>query len=184
MSRLISAALFLLGCLFIGQGGYMDAKASLSQVLIDHAWDSRAAQSRPNRPWWWADTRPVAQMVVPRLNKRVYVMQDSSGESLAFGPGHMNGSAQPATDGHVLIAGHRDSHFAFLGDVEIADVIETTHYNKSKKRYRVTDIRIIDIRYDDLTLLEHNALTLITCYPLDSIVPNGPERLLVNAVEI
>lgn len=182
--RLFTTMLLVGGAFLLSQGFYMDAKAKLAQVLIEHSWQQRAAGSPPPKPWWWADTRAVAKLEVPRLNKTLYVMQDDSGESLAFGPGHINASASLASDGHVMIAGHRDSHFGFLRDVKIGDQVSTTKFDSTKKRYSITDIYVLDSSKEDLQLYEHTALTMITCYPFDDFVPGGPLRLVVNAKAI
>jgi len=162
----------------------MDAKAIAAQILIASSWDQRAGDRPPPKPWWWADTRAIAELKVTRLKKTLYVMQDDSGESLAFGPGHMHASAKPAQDGHVMIAGHRDSHFEFLKDINIGDIIETTNYHAQSKRYKVTELHVMDSRQSELELSDDNRLSLITCYPFDDFVPGGPLRFIVNAQEI
>lgn len=181
---LVTTTLLVGGVLLLSQGFYMNAKAKLSQILIETSWQQRAAGSPPPKPWWWADTKAVAQLVIPRLNKTLYVMQDDSGESLAFGPGHMNASAPLASNGHVMIAGHRDSHFEFLRNLNVGDEINTTKFNLSSKRYKVDNIYVIDSSKHDLQLYAHGQLTLITCYPFDDFVPGGPLRLVVDATPI
>jgi sortase A len=184
LSRFLLGALWVVGALLLSQGVYMDAKAKLAQILIASSWQQRAADRPPPKPWWWADTRAIAKLEIPRLEKTVFVMQDASGESLAFGPGHMQGSAAPAQSGHVMVAGHRDSHFEFLKDIEIGDVIETTDYKSSHKRYRVVETLVIDSNQESVELASSNFLTLVTCYPFNGIAPNTSLRYLVNAQEL
>ncbi len=182
--RFFTTTLLVGGALLLSQGFYMDAKAKLAQVLIEFSWQQRAAGSPPPKPWWWADTKAVARLEVPRLNKTVYVMQDGSGESLAFGPGHLNASAQISSNGHVMIAGHRDSHFEFLRNIHVGDELATTKFDEVSKRYEVNDVYVLDTRKDELQLYDQDALTLITCYPFDDFIPGGPLRLVVNASAI
>ena len=181
---LVTATLLVGGALLLGQGVYMSAKAKLAQRLIEHSWQQGAAGSPPPTPWWWADTKAVAQLNVPRLNKKLYVMQDDSGESLAFGPGHMNGSAEISSNGHIMIAGHRDSHFEFLRNIKVGDKISTTRFDESKMHYKVNNIYVLDSSKHDLPLYEHSQLSLITCYPFDDFIPGGPLRLVVDATPI
>jgi len=166
----------------------MGAKAKAAQTLIAISWGSsqshRADNRPPPKPWWWADTRAIAELKVERLNKHLYVMQDDSNESLAFGPGHLPSSAKPSTNGHVMIAGHRDSHFAFIKEMQLDDVIQTQNYRGEVMRYRVKELRIIDTRKQKLQLLDDERLTLITCYPFDDFLPGGPLRFLVEAEPI
>lgn len=184
MSRFLLAALWVVGACLLGQGLYMDAKAKLAQVLIATSWERSSAGRPPPKPWWWADTRPIAKLEVPRLHKTVYVMQDDSGESLAFGPGHLRSSAAPSAPGHVAIAGHRDSHFEFLQDLEIGDTIQTTHFNAEQKRYRVVAVDIIDTNQESVAFQSGNRLSLITCYPFNGFVPGGSLRYILHAQEI
>ena len=182
-------ALFVAGALLLGQSFYMQAKSQLAQTLIAHSWQQaidrqaidRDQELLPAKPWWWADTRAIARLEVPRLKQQVYIMQDSSGESLAFGPGHMTGSSHPGEEGHVMLAGHRDSHFAFLEQIEVGDVIHTQNYRTQHKRYRVTDLQVLNTNIDAIQKLDANRLTLITCYPFKDWVPGGPLRYIVSA---
>ena len=179
----------IVGIWFISQSFYMTAKARLAQFLIDYSWQQASSDALvgsdstrlPARPWWWADTRPIARLEIPRLDKQLYVMQDSSGESLAFGPGHLPGSARPGQFGHVMIAGHRDSHFAVLENIQIGDLIDTQNYQADRKRYRVVDLRVLDSDLESLHILSSDQLTLITCYPFKDWVPGGPLRYIVSA---
>jgi len=184
MRRCIMIGFWLIGALLLSQGLYMDVKAKVAQVLISSSWNNRDEDRLPSKPWWWADTRPIAKLDVPRLNKTLFVMQDDSGESLAFGPGHLTQSAKPAQDGHVIIAGHRDSHFSFLRDISIGDTILTSNYDNQHKQYRVSNIQIINSNKQQLNLIQNDQLTLITCYPFDDFIPGGPLRMIVHAIPI
>lgn len=177
-------ALLISGVYLFSQGIYMDVKAKVAQVLISFSWNQRVDDRPPTKPWWWADTRAIAKLEVTRLNQILYVMQDDSGESLAFGPGHLSQSAKPTENGHVMIAGHRDSHFKFLQDLKLGDTIDTSNYTTQSKRYRVNNISIIDSSKQQLNLLDQDQLTLITCYPFDDFIPGGPLRMIVHAQPI
>ena len=182
--RLIVNALFLGGVLLLCQGFYMDAKAKVAQMLIAYSWQQRAAGSPPPKPWWWADTNAIAKLEVSRLNKTLFVMQDNSGESLAFGPGHLNGSAGVSTQGHVMIAGHRDSHFKFLQHLNVGDIIKTTNHKMVTRQYRVNSRYVLNSNTDSLIQYDNNQLTLITCYPFNGLLPGGPLRYIVDAQQI
>ena len=182
--RLIVNALFLGGALLLGQGFYMDVKAKVAQMLIAHSWQKRAAGSPPPKPWWWADTNAIAKLEVSRLNKTLFVMQDNSGESLAFGPGHLSGSADVSAQGHVMVAGHRDSHFKFLQHLSVGDIIKTTNHKMVTTQYRVKDMYVLNSKTDSLMQYDHNQLTLITCYPFNGLLPGGPLRYIVDAQQI
>ena len=62
-----------------------------------------------------------------------------SGRSLAFGPGHLTGSARPGEPGNCVISAHRDTQFAFLRQLEVGDVLDLETPDGSRHRYRVFD---------------------------------------------
>ena len=175
-------AVLALACL--AHGFYIPAKAQLAQWLLDASWNDRAPNSRPVPPWHWADTSVLALLEVPRLDIRQYVMDSDSGQSLAFGPGYMPGTTYPAHPGHSMIAGHRDTHFAFLQQLKRGDTIDIEHYQGLKARYRVEQISIIDSSIERMPIYASDMLSLITCYPFDEMTAGGPLRYVVHAVKI
>ena len=81
-----------------------------------------------------------------------------------------------------MIAGHRDTHFAFLGSLKPGDVLQLQARDGELHDYRVTQTRVV--HETDTSVLESRQdpmLTLITCYPFDALVPGGPLRYVVHA---
>jgi sortase A len=90
MTRLVASLLLALaGLVLFGQGAYIHAKALLAQVLLERAFSETIATGREVKPWSWADTWPVARIEVKRLHASAIVLAGSSGQALAFGPGHV-----------------------------------------------------------------------------------------------
>ena len=121
-SRLPTAAaaiLALLGVVLFGQGAWMHAKARLAQALLESAFGTSLTTGQAVKPWSWADTWPVARIEVPRLHKSAIVLEGSSGQALAFGPGHVERTPAAGEPGTAVYAAHRDTSFAFLGDVQV-----------------------------------------------------------------
>jgi sortase A len=167
---LVSLAPLVLGAVLLAEQGWLDAKAALAGILIDRAFAAHLEDRRVHRPWRWADTHPIARLAVPRLGVRRTVLEGSSGSSMAFGPGHVDGTAAPNRPGNCVLAGHRDSWFAFLGRLEIGDEV-TLRTPDGLERYAVSDISVRSRR--DTAVLGPTPgwrLTLITCYPLDGIL--------------
>jgi len=106
--------LALIGLILFGQGAYIHAKALVAQVLLDRAFDKTIATGQATKPWSWADTWPVARIEVKRLHARAIVLAGSSGQALAFGPGHVERTADAGERGVAIYSAHRDTHFAFL----------------------------------------------------------------------
>ncbi|HIP52363.1 MAG TPA: class GN sortase [Campylobacterales bacterium] len=174
----------VLALLFFSKSGYLYLKSELAQVFIAKAWqqvliDANLTQAKP---WSWADTYPIAKITSNKHNKSLYILEGTSGEALAFGPGHYEGTALPAADGDSVIAGHRDSHFSFLRDVKIGDTFSVQNYKKAEALYLINEIKIIDSAKNNIEIKENtNRLQLITCYPFDAISSGGSLRYIVYA---
>ena len=172
----------LCGMWQIGSASYIHAKAILAQVLLETAWDKTVHGQQEVKPWPWADTWPISRLDVPGLGIDRIVLAGASGSSLAFGPGHLFGSSLPGQQGNTVIAGHRDTHFRFLKDIQRGEFIQLQSLTGKTIQYEVSETIIVDEKEAEyLANTSENILTLITCYPFDAIRPGGALRYLVIA---
>ena len=180
--RCVVYGLLLMGVWQLGSGAYVHAKARFAQVLIGNAWDRTLAGEHQVKPWPWADTWPVARLRYPGHHVDLMVLANGTGRSLAFGPGHLAGSAPPGASGNTVIAAHRDTHFAFLEDIVVNDRLTLETDEGLVTWYQVTDTQIVSAD-DTVVALEmgDQVLTLVTCYPFDSLRAGGPLRYVVTA---
>jgi sortase A len=150
----------------------------LAQILIARAWEQSIATRKAAAPWPWADTAPVARLMVPRLGVDQIVLAHAAGRTLAFGPGHLDGSPPPGAPGLSIISGHRDTSFRFLADLAAGDEIRIQRADGGWTTFRVTATAVLDERTARLPLLINGParLALTTCYPFDAIRPGGPLR--------
>lgn len=170
------------GSASFGHGIYIYAKAQLAQLLLHRAWDLQRDAGTAVKPWPWADTHPMARLVVPAHNADVLVLAGASGRTLAFGPGHLAGSAQPGDPGNAVITAHRDTHFRFLKSVAHGDELHIERADGTRRHFRIHASYVAD--YRELRLPRDTAvptLTLVTCYPFDALDPGGPLRYVVVA---
>lgn len=178
----LSVALLGLGLWQLGDVAYIQSKAWLARGLIANAWARTIAGEAAVKPWPWADSWPVARLAVPRLGVVAIVLAGGSGRTLAFGPGHVDGSALPGATGVSLIAGHRDTHFAFLRDLRIGDAIRLEDSKGAIHRFRVTATRVVDAGHVRIDSADWRVrLVLSTCYPFDALAYGGPLRFVVFA---
>ena len=162
-----------------GMAGWIHTKAVAAQILLGQAWQQTLVDQEQHKPWPWADTWPIAELIVPELDITQIVLAGDSGESLAFGPGHSFGSAMPEEHRTVMISGHRDTHFRFLQNLKKGErlILKTKtgiHY------YTVSRTQVVDNR-EYMTDSSKDELILVTCYPFNSAVTGGKERYLVHA---
>ncbi len=166
----------------LAAGLYIPAKAALAQVLIARAWAGQLAGDQDAAPWPWADTRPVAKIKVPRLALERFVLSGANGRTLAFAPGHQDGTALPGAPGVAIVAGHRDTHMAFLKQLRLGDDIEVSDLEGRTARYRVDFMRVVHKDRARVQLdVDGRRLVLVTCYPFAALNPGGPLRYVVMA---
>ena len=185
----LAALALALGLWQLGGAAAIHTKAWLAQRLLDDAWAATLAGSGASsgaggkavKPWPWADTWPVARLQVPELEIDLYVLAGASGRTLAFGP-----ALVPGTEGlnHRILSGHRDTHFAFLRDLDDGTRLRLQDRSGAWRTYRVSGRQVIDLRRP-VTARRAGAgrdlVTLVTCWPFDALDPGGPLRYAVTA---
>jgi sortase A len=181
--RVLAAALAAAGAWHLGHGAWIHAKAWLAQHLLQRAWARTLAGEAEARPWPWADTWPVARLRAPAHGADLIVLDGVSGRTLAFGPGHVTGSARPGATGTAIVSGHRDTHFRFLERVRPGDELLVEAPGRGPVRFVVRETAVVDSRTAVIRRDGHGAaaLVLLTCYPFDAVRPGGPLRWAVTA---
>lgn len=181
-TRSLSAlAILVAGALIAAQALFIPAKAQVAQVLMANAWEHQLSTGDPARPWPWADFTPAAKLHFAAQHKDILALTDATGESLAFGPTLMAASATPGDPGVAVFAAHRDTHFAFLGDVKPGDTVDVSTPGGSHT-FLVTGSEVV--RWDESGIHPKDGgaprIALVTCWPLDAKA-HGPMRYVVWA---
>jgi sortase A len=176
------AGLIFLGASQVASGAWIHAKAVLAQRLLEHAWQRTLDGEERVRPWPWADTWPVARLTIPRLDTTSIVLSGATGRTLAFGPGHTQGSALPGEPGNSIVSGHRDTHFAVLRELRRGDELLVERPDGEVVRYAVEGLEVVDERGAGVSAVgDERALVLVTCWPFEALRPEGPERFVATA---
>ena len=181
---MLALSLILAGAVMCGRGVYIHAKALLAQILLERAFAESIASGQPVKPWPWADTWPVARIAIDRIGASAIVLAGSSGQALAFGPGHVELTPDAGDRGVAVYSAHRDTHFSFLKDVNVGDAITVTRIDGSTFRYRADATSVV--RYDHSGIDPRSGgyeLVLTTCWPFDAVT-QGPLRYVVHATLI
>lgn len=178
--------LLLLGMTQLAGAGVIQAKAWLAPVLIERAWQQTLLDSGAAvKPWPWADTWPVARLSAAVQGVDLLVLAGDSGNALAFGPGHAQASAPLGSVGLAVVGGHRDTHFAFLQQLQTGDVLQLQLASGQLRHYRVQATRVVDAGRELLPLTtDYEELMLVTCYPFDSLLAGGSLRFVVSALPV
>jgi sortase A len=126
---------------------------------------------------------PLAVLRIAKIQLEVPVLPGTDDSTLDRGVGHIEGTALPATDGNMGIAGHRDGFFRGLKDIAAGDLIEIDMLHENEV-YRVERTWVVDPT--DVSVVApttSRALTLVTCYPF-YFIGSAPQRFIVRAVPV
>lgn len=182
MNRYFYWLVVVVGLGLVINGGWIHAKAALAQVLLERAWQQTLDGETEVRPWRWADTWPVARLTIPRLDTSLVVLEGSSGRTLAFAPGHTQGSSQPGEPGTSIVSGHRDTHFAVLAELREGDEISVERRDGRIIDYEVGRLEIADATTSRVaTSAEEDLLILVTCWPFNAVTSGSNFRYVATA---
>lgn len=173
-------ALFLVmaGLLLISYVSSQYWQMDAGQRELASAW--RQQNARPPGNATKSDADALVRLIIEKINLDAVIVKGTSRKVLKLGPGHMEDSALPGSSGNSVIAGHRDTFFHRLDELQPGDEIVLRRQSKVY-RYEVTERRIVEPT--DLSPLRPSLsaqLTLITCYPMHYVGP-APKRLVVVA---
>ena len=122
----------------------------------------------------------LGRLEAPSVKMSTAVLEGSDDATLSRGAGHIEDTPFPGESGNVGIAGHRDTVFRPLRNIQVGDPLELTTPNRLY-RYRISKTLIVGP--DDVYVLDPTpdpALTLVTCYPFE-YVGHAPRRFIVRA---
>ncbi|WP_025898413.1 sortase domain-containing protein [Sneathiella glossodoripedis] len=160
-----------LGVWQLGKAGLLAAKAWAAPVLIEKAFNRFDQNGEPALPWPWADSYPVATLEFPKQRIKRFILSERNMRNLAFAP-----SLQEIA-GHNVIFAHRDTHFAFLRDIELDDVMSFRKAGDASQLWQVNRVQIV--RKDELYIpdnLQDELILLVTCYPFEGFDAGGDLR--------
>jgi len=174
--QLVSYLMIAVGCFFLLSGARNFLEWRLGQSGVAHDFASRTpVPPSPPQP-----VEAVAKLSIPRLDTEFYVVEGDGESELRRGPGHLIGTAMPGDKGNCVIAGHRDTHFRVLKDIQRGDVIRL-ETRSGQYLYRVQTTAVVSPENDSALKPTPDAqLHLITCYPFYYVGP-APKRFVVEA---
>ena len=130
-----------------------------------------------------AQPAALGRLEIPRLGLGAIVADATDDATLSRAVGHVRGTALPGERGNTVFAGHRDTFFRPLRNIEVNDSIRFVVPPETYE-YRVRSMRIVEP--DDASVLSSNGteeLTLVTCYPF-TFIGAAPERFVVVATRV
>ena len=187
---ILERALVVVGVLLLGYYGYVSVEARLYQAYENRELDAILQSGPSANSHGAAATRAtraapapgtvIGRIEIPRLRVSKIVRAGSDARTLRLAVGHIEGTAFPGGSGNVGLAGHRDTFFRRLEEIQPDDEIRlVTPDGTFVYQVERTDV----VRPDDIWVLDPTdtpTLTLVTCYPF-TYVGSAPERFIVRA---
>ena len=186
--RRLERVLMILGLVALGYAGWMSVESLLYQSFENRELEKILASAPATgtsdatrvRPRIAAPGSTIGRIEIPRLDVTAIVRAGSDPRTLQLAVGHIPGTAYPGESGNVGLAGHRDTFFRRLSDIQPDDAIHVVTA-AGRFTYRVQRTNIVQPA--DVWVLDPTpepSLTLVTCYPF-SYVGAAPERFVVRA---
>ena len=129
----IERLLLIVAFVSLGYYTYVSAETYLYQAYENRELDAilASAPPRPAAPAAVPRPRPangeaIGRVEIPRLGVSVVVRAGSDARTLQLAVGHIPGTALPGERGNVGLAGHRDTFFRRLRDIQPDDEIRVT----------------------------------------------------------
>jgi sortase A len=181
-SKWVVTVIILLAAAIILHSLWLPSKAWLSEQLIYHSWQQTKLNQKAVKPWPWADTVPFAKLSIERLNRSLILLKGADPTSLAFSAGAMHQFSTFDKHSPIVIAGHRDTHFSFIEEVKMKDIISLSDQYGRNHLYEVDELNIVDSEHSELIIEPlTNDLLLVTCYPFNALDAGGSLRYVVKA---
>lgn len=149
-------------------------------VAVDNRIATAPAPPRPRT----IDPSVFGRIEIPRLGLKAIVREGADEKTLARAVGLVPNAPPPGSAGNTVLAGHRDTFFWPLKDVELNDRIRIRTASDEVYEYRVDEVRIVEP--EETSVLQSRGveeLTLVTCYPFRFIGP-APDRFIVKATRV
>lgn len=174
--RRLSSLLLILGIVLLvfaaGAYGWMS--------LEQHRLKTQGRVQNASLTAEWGTNYGLTLLSIPKIHLQAAVLNGTGRKTLLLAPAHLQATVWPGQAGNSVIAGHRDTFFRHIPELEKGDDVYVRR-GGHEFHYLVTAKSIV--APDDMAVVQptpDSRLTLITCYPTYYIGP-APQRLVVVA---
>ncbi|MDA9236732.1 class D sortase [Amylibacter sp.] len=178
----LGCCLVVIGLIGIAKASMQPIKAIIGQHYLEVAWKESLKSNKISKPWRSADFYMIGELTVPKLNISRVILNNASGEAMAWGIGRVNSVQFSKNRKPIILAGHRDSHMQFMSKLNIGDKVELIMSDRVLKTFIIskTDISKKPEVAISAQNTDNEILILTTCWPFNSQKP-GSERYIVTA---
>jgi sortase A len=126
----------------------------------------------------------VGILQIPALNRELPIIEGTDEDELEKGVGHYSSTKLPNQQDRIFLAGHRDTVFKKMGDLQKGDQLKVEMSNGTFT-YEIYEMFVV--KEDDMSVVQPTSpdeiLTLSTCYPFEYL-SSTVERYIINAKRI
>lgn len=191
MRRHVSTLLLIIGVLLLGYVGYQ--KFTIDQTLSTELEKAKAvvveakeqkktaepeATDTEAVPVTFKEGETLGFLSIKSLDMELPLLEGVTDKTLAKGVGHHPETAFPGQGDRIFIAGHNDTTFSKISELEPGDEVEL-YLADGSYRYVMRSSEIVDD--EDTRVLAATgteSLVISTCYPFYNIA-NSTERYLI-----
>jgi sortase A len=176
--------LFVIGAVSLSWYVYVSVHSRIVQALGGAYLDKVVSNGVPGHEPRAASVSAgglIGRIEIPRVGISSIILQGIDDSTLGLGVGHIDGTAVPGEPGNVGLAGHRDTFFRPLREIQSGDAIKLTTLDGTYE-YIVDWFRVVgpdETKVLDRSGGEHS-LTLVTCFPF-YYIGSAPRRFVVRA---
>jgi len=175
--------LFAGGILMLGYCGFVLVDTWVFQKQENAALEKFVPQALVASPAIVGPDGLIGRIQIERLGISAILLEGTRNKTLRRAVGHIAGTALPGQIGNVGIAGHRDTFFRPLRNVQADDIITLTTPG-GEYRYRVVSTKVVSPESVEVLNSDGNELlTLVTCYPF-YYLGSAPDRFVVRATRV
>jgi sortase A len=186
--KFLSIVLLVGGGALIGYSGYhlTEQKVQEKKALEDAQNIVKAAGNNEENQtsgisYSFSQGDVIGILNIHKLNKKLPIIEGTDEAELEKGVGHYSDTRLPGQKDRIFLAGHRDTVFKRMGEIEKGDTL-SIHMESGTYRYKVFETIIV--KESDLSVLQPTSpdeiLTLSTCYPFEYL-SSTEERYIINA---
>ena len=177
----LGCCLVVIGLIGIAKASMQPIKAIIGQHYLEVAWKESLKANKLSKPWRSADFYMIGELTVPKLNISRVILNNASGEAMAWGIGRVNSVQFSKNRKPIILAGHRDSHMQFMSKLNIGDKIELMMSDGLLKSYEISELEITDKPEFRISKSMFNSdnIILTTCWPFNSSIQSSQRYILI-----
>ena len=176
--KFVSVCLLIIGLALVFKPSYYYLKSYVIQYILHDLWINN--KSNKISIFELLGLNPIGKLNIPSVDIDCIILDEVNDRALSYGIAKVsNGARIYDYNSNIVIAGHRDSYFNNLKNINIGDKVYLEHIEGISK-YLIENIKIVSpYEVENTNKKYKERITLITCYPFQ-FIGDAPYRYIVQ----